>query len=126
MRKITEILRLKFGLGLSMRAVALSLNVGYGTVANYIKRAEAAGLDWPLPPDIDDRSLGRLLFPSTGATAHSGFIDLDYLSIYQELKSPIVSMAKIIDPLLAINFDPPSRVISCQISVLVDNFLLPA
>ena len=35
-------------------------------------------------------------------------------------------MAKIIDPLLAINFDPPSRVISCQISVLVDNFLLPA
>ena len=91
MRKITEILRLKFGVGLSMRAVALSLNVGYGTVANYIKRAEAAGLDWPLPPDIDERSLGRLLFPSTGATAHSGFIDLDYRSIYQELKSPIVT-----------------------------------
>ena len=91
MRKITEILRLKFGVGLSMRAVALSLNVGYGTVANYIKRAEAAGLDWPLPPDIDERSLGRLLFPSTGATTHSGFIDLDYRSIYQELKSPIVT-----------------------------------
>ena len=91
MRKITEILRLKFGFGLSLRAVALSLNVSYGTVANYIKRAEAAGLDWPLPPDIDERSLGRLLFPSTGATAHSGFIDLDYLSIYQELKSPIVT-----------------------------------
>ena len=72
MRKITEILRLKFGVGLSMRAVALSLNVSYGTVANYIKRAEAAGLDWPLPPDIDERSLGRLLFPSTGATAQLG------------------------------------------------------
>ena len=91
MRKITEILRLKFGVGLSQRAVALSLNIGYGTVANYIKRAEEAGLDWPLPPNIDERSLGRLLFPSTDATAHSGFIDLDYLSIYQELKSPIVT-----------------------------------
>ena len=91
MRKITEILRLKFGVGLSMRAVAQSLKIGYGTVANYIKRTEEAGLNWPLPPDIDERSLGRLLFPSTGATAHSGFIDLDYLSIYQELKSPIVT-----------------------------------
>ncbi len=64
MRKITEILRLKFGVGLSMRAVAQSLNIGYGTVANYIKRAEEAGLNWPLPPDIDERSLGRLLFPA--------------------------------------------------------------
>ena len=90
MGKITEILRLKFGLGLSQRAVALSLNIGYGTVANYVKRAETAGLNWPLPPDIDERSLGRLLFPSTGVTAHSGFIDLDYLSIYLEMKSPIV------------------------------------
>ena len=91
MHKITENLRLKFGFDLSLRAVALPLNIGYGTEANYIKRAEEAGLDWPLPPDIDERSLGRLLFPSIGATAHSGFIDLDYLSIYQELKSPIVT-----------------------------------
>lgn len=91
MRKIKEIIRLKFGVGLSLRAVALSLNIGYGTVANYIKRAEEAGLDWPLPPDIDERTLGRLLFPSAGAKAHSGFVDLDYLSIYQELKSPIVT-----------------------------------
>ena len=82
---------INFGLGLSLRSVALSLNIGYSTVANYIKRAEEAGLTWPIPPDIDERSLGRLLFPSTGATAHSGFIDLDYLSIYQELKSPIVT-----------------------------------
>ena len=91
MRKIKEILRLKFAVGLSLRAVALSLNIGYGTVANYIKRAEEAGLDWPLPPDIDERTLGRLLFPSTGAKAHTGFIDLDYLSIYRELQSPIMT-----------------------------------
>ncbi len=91
MRKIKEVLRLKFGLGLSQRAVALSLNIGYGTLANNVKQTEAAGLNWPLPPDIDERSLGRLLFPSPGAMVHSGFIDLDYLSIYQELKSPIVT-----------------------------------
>ena len=33
MRKITEILRLKFGVGLSIRAVALFLNIGHGTVS---------------------------------------------------------------------------------------------
>ena len=91
MRKIKEIIRLKFGVGLSLRAIQQSLNVSYGTVSNYIRRAEQAGLGWPLPPDIDERTLGRLLFPSTGSQGHQGFAELDYVSIYQELKSPLVT-----------------------------------
>ena len=87
MRKIKEIIRLKFGVGLSLRAIQQSLNVSYGTVSNYIRRAEQAGLGWPLPPDIDERTVGRLLFPSTGSQGHQGFAELDYVSIYQELKS---------------------------------------
>jgi hypothetical protein len=58
MRKIKEIIRLKFGVGLSLRAIQQSLNVSYGTVSNYIRRAEQAGLGWPLPPDIDEPTLG--------------------------------------------------------------------
>ena len=88
MRKIKEIIRLKFEVGLSLRAIQQSLNISYGTVANYIHRAEQAGIRWPLPPDIDERTLARLLFPSTGNQGHRGFIDLDYVSLYQELKSP--------------------------------------
>jgi transposase len=91
MRKIKEIIRLKFGVGLSLRAIQQSLNVSYGTVSNYIRRAEQAGLGWPLPPDIDERTLARLLFPSAGSQGHQGFAELDYLSIYQELKSPLVT-----------------------------------
>jgi len=91
MRKIKEILRLKYDVGLSLRAVAQSLNIGYGTVANYVDRAEQAGLSWPLPAGIDERMLGRMLFPSKQTRGHSGFVDLDYLSIHQELKSPIVT-----------------------------------
>jgi len=60
-------------------------------VSNYIRRAEQAGLGWPLPPDIDERTLGRLLFPSAGSQGHQGFAELDYVSIYQELKSPLVT-----------------------------------
>ena len=86
MRKIKEIIRLKFDVGLSLRGIQRSLNISYGTVANYIHRAEQAGLGWPLPAGIDERTLARLLFPSTGAQGHQGLIDLDYVSIHQELK----------------------------------------
>ena len=50
MRKITTILRLHFEAGLGYRQIATSQDVGYGTVTNYIKRAKAAGVSWPLPP----------------------------------------------------------------------------
>ena len=44
MRKIKDILRYRFEAGLSLRGIALALNIGYGTVADYLKRAEVVGL----------------------------------------------------------------------------------
>jgi transposase len=86
MRKIKEILRLRHEVGLSRRAIAASLNVGYGTVVNYLKRAKTAGVDWPLPDDMDERDLGRLLFPSQPATGQRRFSEPDYPQIHLELK----------------------------------------
>ena len=63
MRRIKEILRLKFELNLDNRQIARSCNIPHSTVANYLKRAEAAGLAWPLPPDINDSDLDVKLFP---------------------------------------------------------------
>ena len=34
-------------------------------LADYVKRAEAAGLKWPLPEDQSDNQLYELLFPKT-------------------------------------------------------------
>ena len=45
MRRIRDLLRLKFGQGLSERAVATSLGLGKGSVGSYVRRARAAGLD---------------------------------------------------------------------------------
>lgn len=81
MLKIKEIIRLKFGVGLSLRAIQQSLNVSYGRVSNYIRRAEQAGLEWLLPPDIDERTLRRLLFPSAGSQGHHGFAELGYIDL---------------------------------------------
>jgi transposase len=44
MRQIREVLRQKWALGLSHRAVARSLRVGLGTISSLVTRAEQAGL----------------------------------------------------------------------------------
>jgi transposase len=64
MRKIKEILRLKFELGLKDRAIARSCSIPRSSVSNYITRAQAAGLSWPLPRDMDDATVEKLLFPT--------------------------------------------------------------
>ena len=66
MRKIREILRMKWELKLSERVIARSCCISRSTVAEYVRRAEAAGLKWPLPEGLDEESLQRLLFPATG------------------------------------------------------------
>jgi len=86
MRKIKDILRYRFEAGLSLRGIALALNIGYGTVADYLKRAEAAGLGWPLPPDLQERDLGRLLFPTQARTGQRRFTEPDFAQVSQELK----------------------------------------
>ncbi len=63
MRKIREFLRLR-ALGRSQREIAASLGIGRATVSRYVRRAESAGLSWPLPDDFDDDRLEAALYPS--------------------------------------------------------------
>ena len=63
MRRVREILRLKWALGLSVRRIARSSGLSHPTVLRYIKRAQACGLSWPLPAELDDAELERRLFP---------------------------------------------------------------
>jgi len=63
MRKIREVLRLKYVNKASERAIAKSCCVARSTVADYLRRVAEAGLSWPLPADLDDESLEQLLFP---------------------------------------------------------------
>ena len=62
MRKIKEVLRLR-AQGLSDRKVARSVKVARTTVRRIRRRAEAAGLGWPLPEDLTESALEDLLFP---------------------------------------------------------------
>jgi len=52
MRRVAELLRLKVEAGLTNRQIARSCGIGRATVADYLDRAQRAGLGWPLP-DMD-------------------------------------------------------------------------
>ncbi len=62
MRKIKEVLRLKYVCGLGEREIAHSCRVSRATVGNYLKRAEAAGLSGPLVAGLSEAELESRLF----------------------------------------------------------------
>jgi transposase len=64
MRKIKEILRLFHELKLGKKPIARVCAVSPSTVVDYVRRAADAGLEWPLPDDLDEASLEALLFPT--------------------------------------------------------------
>lgn len=66
-RKIKEILRLKWANGLSNRQIARVCGVSRPTVADYLRRAAGAGIRWPIPAEFDEATLERRLFPSVPA-----------------------------------------------------------
>ena len=70
MRKIRDVLRLTFAMGLSRRQVAEALRLAPSTVSDCVTRAQTAGLSWPLPADLDTAAaLERRLFPSVEAAS---------------------------------------------------------
>ena len=62
-RKIRDVLRLHHAAKLGRRAISRSLRLSPTTVGEYLRRAEAAGLGWPLLEDLDESALEQRLFP---------------------------------------------------------------
>jgi transposase len=91
MRKIRDVLRLSLGESLSRRQVAASLQLPRATVADYVKRAEAAGLSWPLPEDLDDGALEAALFAGVSSSASVRPLP-DWQKLHLELRRPHVTL----------------------------------
>jgi transposase len=86
MRKIREILRLKHECGRSNREIGISCGIGSSTVSDYLQRAKTAGLNWPLPVELNDPALEQILFPSSGPRVVSRDAP-DFAEIHKELQS---------------------------------------
>ena len=91
-RKIREVLRLRFEAGLSGRQVAASLQMARSTVGEYARRFAAAGLGWPLPEGLSDSELERRLFPPPPPVPSATRPVPDWAVIHQELRRPRVTL----------------------------------
>lgn len=90
MRKIKDVLRLKYEADLSCRQIAASLKLSLGVISKYTKAAKTAALTWPLPDGMDDTTLEARLFPS--GTAAREHVMPDCAHIHQEMKRKGVTL----------------------------------
>jgi transposase len=92
MRQVYEVLRLTWDQGLSERMIAQSLGISRPAIAEYVRRAQAAGLSWPFPATCDAGALERLLFPSVSARAPATHLVPDWATVHHELKPKGVTL----------------------------------
>jgi transposase len=87
MRKIKEVLRLKYDCGISEREISRSCQVSRSTVADYIRRAAAAKLSWTEASSLSQTQLEDRLFPTEHipSTVKRPAPDCEY--IYNELRT---------------------------------------
>jgi hypothetical protein len=92
MRKLRDLLRLKYEAGLSHRAIARACSIGVSTVSVHLKRVIAAGLRWPLPADLDDAAPEARLFASPDVVPAGPRPLPDWRAVHRELKRPSVTL----------------------------------
>ena len=93
MRKIREVLRLRFAQGLSQRAIGASVRLSAGAVNACLSRARIAGLGWPLPEGLDDTQLEALLYPPPPDVVAERRPLPDWTVVHRELRRPNVTLA---------------------------------
>jgi transposase len=86
MRKIKEVLRLKYSCNLSEREISLSCQVSRSTVADYLMKAKAAGISWPGSLAMTDTQIEERLFPVKRIPSSVKRPEPDYQYIYNELR----------------------------------------
>src|SRR6202046_3952864 len=94
MRKIREVLRLRHAHGLSQRAIGKSLRLSTGAVNMCLSRARRAGMSWPIPSDLDDAQLERLLYPPPPAVPAEQRPLPDWAVVHSEVRRPHVTLAR--------------------------------
>ena len=92
MRMVRDILRLAVGQGLSRRQVGAALGIPFTTVSDHLRRAQEAGLGWPLPEEMDDQALEAALFRKDPAPPADRRPVPDWSEVHRELRRPGVTL----------------------------------
>lgn len=91
MIRYREIMRLH-SLGQSAESIATAAGCSRKTVDNVLRAAKRAGLEWPLPEDVGDEAIRRLIYPSKYAR-RTDYAEPDYQWVHEQLKRKGVTRA---------------------------------
>ena len=89
MRKIREVLRLKYEAGLSDRDIAHAIGSARSTVQECLRRTRGAGLSWPLAAELDEAALHERLYQRQVPLSRTP--QPDFAHLHAELKRPGVT-----------------------------------
>ena len=92
MRKIREVLRLKFEQGRGRREIAASCGIGVATVSEYLRRARDSGVGWVEAQQRSDAELEAQLFPKAQYAATVERAPIDFGWVHRELPRPGVTL----------------------------------
>ena len=90
MRKIRDVLRLSAA-GMSKRQIGASLGMSATAAGDCVRRAQRAGLGWPLPEDLTDEALELRLYPPAVA-AKDRRPQPNWALVHRELRRPGVTL----------------------------------
>lgn len=108
MRKIKAVLRLHYDCKLSQRQIANSLGLSLGVINKYLKRAEEAGITWPLSEVLEDeKALSRHLQPIK-CKSPSSQVSINFASVQEELKRKGVTIQLLWEEYVAMTPSPLS------------------
>ena len=103
MRDAREIIRLKSS-SVSTHEIARRLGLARSTVRETLKRADGAGLSWPLPEDMNDEALEAALYASRRSKrGHRRIEEPDWACVHRELKRKHVTLLILWDEYIAAN-----------------------
>ena len=86
MRKIRETLRLRHEAGMSVRQISSHTDTSVGAIQNLLNKAARARVGWPLPEELADEALVKLLYPSRSGAGRGEFQLPEWSTVHQELK----------------------------------------
>jgi transposase len=92
MRKVREVLRLKFECELSERQIAASCGISKGAVNDYLRRARGAGIGWQLARSMSDAEVEARLFKQLGRHEPHVRAPIDHEWVHRELRRAGVTL----------------------------------
>ncbi len=103
MRQAREIIRLK-STSISAHEISRRLCMARSTVREALKRAESAGLSWPLPDGMNDDALEAALYANRRSKrGHRRVEEPDWAGTHRELKRKHVTLVILWDEYIAAN-----------------------